>query len=166
MGQAANRPKRPVSSPHASGSSARDEPKRVAAPPTGPSPHILLPPALPQIGPEPGRPKQPPSRASTSLPTVNSVLTSAVEEADEKARLARARDEVRCTVVTVAELVSATVNDVWTSMMRAMGEVEEHEKAQGIYRTELQRLRKRQEWLEKFVQSKLDGGGTLSGVLR
>ena len=100
------------------------------------------------------------------MPTVNSVLTSAVEEADEKARLARARDEVRCTVVTVAELVSATVNDVWTSMMRAMGEVEEHEKAQGIYRTELQRLRKRQEWLEKFVQSKLDGGGTLKGVLR
>ena len=100
------------------------------------------------------------------MPTVNSVLTSAVEEADEKARLARARDEVRCTAVTVAELVSATVNDVWTSMMRAMGEVEKHEKAQGIYRTELQRLRKRQEWLEKFVQLKLDGGGTLKGVLR
>ena len=51
-------------------------------------------------------------------------------------------------------------------MMRAMGEVEKHEKAQGIYRTELQRLRKWQEWLEKFVQSKLDGGGTLKGVLR
>ena len=42
---------------------------------------------------------------------------------------------------------------------------EKHEKAQGIARTELDRLRWRQEWLEMFVQSKLDDGGTLSGVL-
>ena len=167
MAQAANRAKRPVASPSAGGSSARDGPKRVAVPLTGPSPPILLPPALPQNGPEPGWSMQRTSRASsTSLPTVNSVITSAVEAADEEARLARARDEVRRTAVTVAELVSASVNEIWTSMMRAMKEVEKHEKAQGIVRTELDRLRWRQEWLELFVQSKLDDGGTLSGVLR
>jgi hypothetical protein len=162
MEQAANRPKRPVSSPQASGSSARGEPKRIAAPPTGPSSHMLLPPALPQIGPEPGRPKQPSRPSSSSLPSVNDVITHKLEEE----LLAKKRNEVRCTAGTIAELISANVADVWSSMMHAEGVVEAHERAQGIVREERYKLERQQVWLEKFLQSKLNEGVSIRGHLR
>lgn len=123
---------------------------------------MLLPPALPQIGPEPGRPKQPSRPSSSSLPSVNDVITHKLEEE----LLAKKRNEVRCTAGTIAELISANVADVWSSMMHAEGVVEAHERAQGIVREERYKLERQQVWLEKFLQSKLNEGVSIRGHLR
>ena len=166
MGQAANRAKRPAASPKAGGSPASAVPKRTAAPPAGqvPSQPLRLPSALPQSGSWPGRSTQP-SRPSPSTPTVNDAITSKLEEG-VAAKLAEKREELCRMVGTIAELVSASVAEVWASMVHADGVVEGHEQAQGITRTELYKLERRRVWLEKFVQSRLDAGVTLKGHLR
>ena len=163
MGQAANRTKRPVASPSAGGSPASAAPKRTATPFSGhpPSQSLLLPPALPQSGPAPGRPTQP-SRPSSSSPSVNDVIVHKMEEA----LLAKKRDELCCMAGTIAELISVSVTDVWSSMMHAEGTVEAHEQAQGIVRDGRYKLERQQVWLEKFVQAKLDEGVTIKGHLR
>lgn len=80
--------------------------------------------------------------------------------------LATRRDEVCNMAGTVAELVSANVSDVWTSMMNAEGVLEAQELAQGINRDERYKLERRQVWLENFLQLKLDEGVTIKGHLR
>ena len=96
------------------------------------------------------------------MPSVNGVITHKFEEA----LLAKKRNEVCCTAGTIAELISANVVDVWSSMMHAEGVVEAHERAQGIVREERYKLERQQVWLEKFLQSKLDEGVSIRGYLR
>ena len=67
---------------------------------------------------------------------------------------------------TIAELLSANVANVWSSMRYAEGVVEAHERAQGIVREERYKLERQQVWLEKFLQSKLDEGVSIRGHLR
>ena len=164
MAQAANRAKRPAASPKTGKLPAGAAPKRTAAPVSGLPPFqpLLLPPALPQSGPAPGRPSQLSRPSPSSPPSVNDVIAHKMEEA----LLAKKRDELCCMAGTIAELVSADVSEVWSSMMNAEGAVEEQERAQGIERAERYKLERRQVWLEKFVQSKLDEGVTIKGHLR
>ena len=96
------------------------------------------------------------------MPSVNDVITHKLEEE----LLAKKRNEVRCTAGTIAELISANVADVWSSMMHAEGVVEAHERAQGIVREERYKLERQQVWLEKFLQSKLNEGVSIRGHLR